>query len=451
MQLYPDQQDIIGEIRTAFTQFKNVLMVSPTGSGKTVMFSYLAQSIARRGRSVYILVHREELVEQVSKALTEFGVDHGFVASGRDGFWKPVMVCSVFTLVNRKENYPIPAMLILDEAHHASQGSTWSKILAHYATCYVLGVTATPIRLDGKPLKGHFDHMVLGLTVAELIERERLSDYVMYCPPVAIAKMRMRMGEFNKEDMKNAMDKPSITGNAVDHYLRVAPGKRALAFCVSLDHAAAVALEFETRGIKAARIDGTMDRKERKRVIAQFQHGAIKVLTSCELVSEGFDIPAIEVAILLRPTASLSLYLQQVGRALRRHPGKTHAIILDHAGNIRHGYPDEVHQWSLDGEGVKSKKSARLCGGCFATVKSGAKCPYCETVMETQSDRIASGSLKVEEGELEEVKRAERDAAVKVRQEVGRAKTMAELITIARERGYKPGWAHRVFAGRSHR
>jgi len=448
MQLYPDQQDMIGELRAAFQQFKNVLLVSPTGSGKTVCFSYLANSIAKRGKSVYILVHREELMDQVSASLTSFGVEHGFVASGRPSTYKPVMVCSVFTLVNRMQDYPLPDMLILDEAHHASQGSTWSRILAHFATCYVLGVTATPIRLDGKPLRGHFAHMVLGLSVADLIARERLSDYVLYCPPIAIAKMRMRMGDFNREDMKNAMDKPSITGNAVDHYLKRGAGKRAVAFCVSLDHAAAVALEFEARGVKAARIDGGMDRKERKGLIAAFSRGDIKVLTSCDLISEGFDIPAIEVAILLRPTASLSLYLQQVGRALRRHPGKTHAIILDHAGNAgRHGYPDEVHEWSLGEEATgKAKKKAgemsvRTCGGCYAAARSGTMiCPYCKWEWP-----IEAREVQAEEGELEEVALAERQAAIKKRQEQGMAKTLPELMTLAKERGYKPGWAWKIF------
>jgi superfamily II DNA or RNA helicase len=299
MQLRPYQSEIIDAVREAFKASRNVLLVSPTGSGKTVMFSYLAKAVTSKGKRVYILVHRDELVDQVSNTLHMFGVPHGFIAAGRPASADAVQVCSVFTLANRLTSYPQPEMLIIDEAHHAAQGSTWARVLGYWSKSFKLGVTATPIRLDGRDLSANFDTMIEGPTVAELIENGDLCKYTMYTPPVVLDKLRMRMGDYAKNDLAAAMDKPSVTGNAVEHYARLASGKRALVFCVSLDHAAHTAAAFSAKGIRAARIDGGMDKKDRRALVASFARGDTQVMTSCDLVSEGFDLPSIEVAVLL--------------------------------------------------------------------------------------------------------------------------------------------------------
>jgi DNA repair protein RadD len=446
------QQSCVDEIRAAFAHgHKRALLVSPTGSGKTVMFSYLARGVRAKNKRVYILVHRDELVEQVSETLAKFDVDHGVIAAGRPATPNPVQVCSVFSLVNRLDDYPPPDLIIPDEAHHACSGSTWDRIFKAWSDAFVLGVTATPIRLDGKPLKGSFNHMVQGPTVAELMESGDLCPYTLYAPPVAIGKLKKRMGDYVKSEAAAAMDKPQLVGNAVEHYKALAAGKRAIVFCVSLEHAENTAAAFRAAGFEAQRIDGSMDRTARRALVSAFSAGTIKVLTSCDLVSEGFDLPAIECAILMRPTASLALYLQQVGRALRPFPGKDKAIILDHAGNSGvHGLPDDDREWCLDGEETGRKGKApptlRLCGKCYAHAKSGVMvCAECGWAWPVESREVPETAGELEVVKEDEVKRVK----LELRREVGMAKTAEALLAIEKARGYKPGWHKHVLAVRS--
>jgi superfamily II DNA or RNA helicase len=441
----------VDEIRAAFAHgHKRTLLVSPTGSGKTVMFSYLARGVRAKNKRVYILVHRDELVEQVSETLAKFDVPHGIIAAGRPATPSQVQVCSVFSLVNRLDDYPPPDLIIPDEAHHACSGSTWDRIFKAWPESFVLGVTATPIRLDGKPLKGSFAHMVLGPTPAELMEGGDLCGYTLYAPPVAIGKLKKRMGDYVKSETAAAMDKPQLVGNAVEHYKALAAGKRAIVFCVSLEHAENTAAAFRAAGFAAQRIDGTMKRGARKQLVGAFSAGTIQVLTSCDLVSEGFDLPAIEVAILMRPTPSLALYLQQVGRSLRPFPGKDKAIILDHAGNSGvHGLPDDDREWCLDGEesGRKGKAppTLRLCGRCYAHTKSGVMvCPHCQWAWPAEAREVEAVSGELEVVSPDEVARVKLD----LRREVGMAKTAEALIAIEKARGYKPGWHRHVLAAR---
>lgn len=453
MVLRPRQESLIQAIRGAFRTHRSVLAVAPTGFGKTVVFSYMASAVQYKGKRVYIVVHRDELVDQVSRTLEAFGVEHGFIAAGRAAAPKPVMVCSVFTLANRLDYHHAPDLLIIDEAHHASSGSTWGRVLRHWPAAYTLGVTATPIRLDGRDLSGSFSHMIDGPTVASLIHDGSLSGYRLFTPPVVLGQLRMRMGDYVKSDLAAAVDKPSITGDAVAHYAKLAPGKRAVVFCVSLQHAEHVRDDFRSAGFTAERIDGGMERADRKTLVKRFTAGAVQVLTSCDLISEGFDLPAIEVAILLRPTASLGLYLQQVGRALRVHPGKGKALILDHAGNAgRHGLPDDDHQWQLGDDQGKAKRkkpitSVRTCGRCYAAAKPGTMvCVECGFEWPVESREV----LTVK-GELHEVDSDVQRAKIDARREVGQSKTFNSLQQLEIQRGYRPGWAQHVWAARAGR
>ena len=447
--LRPKQLQLVTDIREAMQTSRSVLAVAATGFGKTVVFCYLAHAVMQRGKRVYIIVHRDELVDQVSKTLKDFGVEHGFICAGRPVDPKPVMVCSVFTLANRIDSYAAPDLLIIDEAHHACSGSTWGRVLAAWQKSFILGVTATPIRLDGRDLSGHFGAMVEAPPIAELIEKGDLCKYRMYTPPVSLGKLRMRMGDYVKSDLVAAVDKPSVTGDAVAHYTKLAHGKRALAFCVSLEHAEHTRDAFRAAGYTSERIDGLLDRNARRAMVTAFSAGRIQVLTSCELVSEGFDLPAIEVAIMLRPTASLGLYLQQVGRCLRPHPGKDYALILDHAGNAgTHGLPDDERQWSLgdDAASTRRKKataSVRTCGKCYAAAKPGTMvCAYCGWKWPVEAREVAQVA-----GDLAEVTDVMRQR-IEARREVGQSRTLDALIALERQRGYRPGWAMHVHASR---
>jgi superfamily II DNA or RNA helicase len=454
--LRPYQQTSVDDIRAAFRRTRRVLLVSPTGSGKTVMFSYIGKSMFASGKRVYILVHRAELLEQVCRTLDAFDVPHGVIAAGHSPRSCPVQVASVFTLANRLKNYPKPDLLIVDEAHHACGGSTWARVFAFWQGVFVLGVTATPIRLDGKSLAGSFDELVLGPTVADLMDSGDLSSYKLYVPPHVLGKMRVRCGDYVHEDANREMNKPKLIGDAVDHYARLGQRRRAIAFCVSLDHAAATERAFTERGFRAARIDGQMDRADRKRLVQGFTRGDLDVLTSCELVSEGFDVPAAKCALLMRPTMSMGLSKQQVGRVLRPEGG-LEAIIFDHAGNsLKHGLPDDDVEWSLDEETNGKRRKAvagavrlRLCGKCYAACKSGTmECPECGWLFP-----VASRAIKAEDGELVEAtgvapKRRTLESINKAR-EVGMATTFEELKRIADERGYREGWVTAIMRAKA--
>ena len=430
---------------------RSQLLVLPTGGGKTVCFSYMSGAARSKGLTVWILAHRVELLEQISKTLRDFGISHGMIAPGYIGDRRQqVQVASVFTLARRLDRYEPPDLIIVDEAHHAIGKSTWGTVIKAFPKAKLLGVTATPIRLSGEGLGDLFECMVQGPTVAELIQRKALSPYRLFAPAgVDLSGVHSKMGDFVRGELAQAMNKPSITGDAVSHYQKLARGKRAVAFCVSVEHAEHVAAQFREAGVPAASIDGGMDKVLRQQVLKSFTAGDLRVLTSCDLISEGFDVPAIEVAILLRPTQSLGLYLQQVGRALRTFPGKAEAIILDHAGNVnRHGLPDDDRVWTLEGKLKKrsskpSEVPVKTCPKCFATVASAATHCLCGHEFEVKAREIEHV-----DGSLEEVDvAAARKAA---RAEQGRAQSEQDLVAIGRSRGMKRPelWARHVLRAR---
>ncbi|CAB4121885.1 HELICc domain containing protein [uncultured Caudovirales phage] len=450
--LRPYQEKLVTDTRANFLAgLARQLLVLPTGGGKTVCFSFMAGAARAKGLTVWILAHRVELLEQISSTLRAFGISHGVIAPGYLGARREqVQVASVFTLARRLDHYAKPDLIIVDEAHHAIGKSTWGAVIKANPQAKLLGVTATPIRLAGEGLDDLFDVMVQGPTVRNLIDLGALSPYRLFAPKgVDLSSVHSRMGDFVRGELATAMNKPSITGDAVGHYKKLAMGKRAVAFCVSVEHAESVAEQFKAAGIPAASIDGSMDKVLRKSVLASFSAGEIRVLTSCDLISEGFDVPAIEVAILLRPTQSLGLYLQQVGRALRVFPGKAEALILDHAGNVnRHGLPDDDRDWTLEGREKKrgSKPSAvpvKSCPNCFATVASIATHCRC-------GHAFASAPREVEQvaGELQEVDPDVQRREQRVQQ--GRAQSETDLVALGRSRGMKRPelWARHVLRAR---
>ena len=329
------QDSAVAAVRSAYASgLRAPLLTLPTGGGKTVVFSYIAEQAGAKGNRVLILVHRRELLRQTSRTLDDFGVCHGMISAGMTTFiGHPVQVASVQTLVRRMDRLRWdPDLIIVDEAHHATGKTTWGKVLAHYTGAKILGVTATPQRLDGQGLGisagGMFDRLITGPTVAQLTAAGHLSPAVVFAPRqrVDLSGVHTRMGDFAQGELADAMDKPTITGDAVAHYRAHCPGEPAIAFCASVAHAEHVAETFQAAGYRAASIDGGMDSATRAQHIEDLGSGRLQVLTSCEIVSEGTDIPVVAAAILLRPTQSLGLYLQQVGRVLRPAPGKTHCI-----------------------------------------------------------------------------------------------------------------------------
>ena len=457
MQLRGYQQQAISDLRNAYRAGSRApLLCLPTGGGKTVILATIAAQAAAKGRQVLILVHRRELIHQTASKLQWAGLDHGIIAAGHPASNHPVQVASVQTLVRRLSRMAWqPSLVIIDEAHHAAAGS-WRQILEHWPDAYRLGVTATPCRLDGRGLSEAFDRLVMGPSVADLIAAGFLSAARIYAPPVIadLSGIRRRAGDYANDQAAAAMDRPPVTGDAIAHYQRLAAGQQAIAFCCNVAHAVSVCDAFKTAGINAALLLG--DTQDRDAVVAQYAAGVIRVLVTVDVVSEGFDVPAASCAILLRPTQSLSLYLQQVGRVLRPAPGKDAALILDHVGNVpRHGFPDDPREWSL-AEGVVKRAgtaapSVRTCPECYAAFKPAPICPLCGA----QCAPIRSTKIRQIMGELKELKResvqqriAQRERAKRERQA---ARTLPQLLALAKERGYSPGWAYRIHQARGQR
>ncbi len=451
--LRPYQEQIIAQARDLMMRnTRSILIQCPTGSGKTVLTSHMLNTASKRGKVCWFIVHRRELVNQTVRTLNEFDVPHGVCAAGYPQARQHlVQVASIQTLARRYQHYRRPELLVFDECHHQAAG-TWEKLYNIFKDSYKIGLTATPERLDGKGLRKFYSEMILGPKIRELIRQGFLSDYKVYAPAqIAVDNIKIRMGDFDKQQLNQAADTPTITGCAVDHYKRLATGKRAVVFCVSVLHSKHVTEQFNAAGIPAEHVDGETESCKRDQAIEKFRNGEIKILSNVDLFGEGFDLPAIEAVIQLRPTASLGLHLQQVGRALRPSPGKTHAIILDHAGNtFRHGLPDEDRQWSLDGRKKSSKASTdrvercRICPSCFAAQAPHASaCGYCGKPFEVEAREVEEV-----EGELEEVD--PKLIQARRRQEQARASSLQDLIQIGKSRGYAnpTRWAEYIFNAR---
>jgi DNA repair protein RadD len=459
--LRPFQTDAVYNIKASFREgYRAPLLVLPTGAGKTVVFCHIAEAAGARGNQVLILVHRQELLSQTSEHLTRLGVPHGLIAPGHSPTGDMLQVASVQTLVRRIGKSRInPKLIIIDEAHHSAAG-TWRKILGHYSTAMLLGVTATPIRMDGSGLGlhcgGFYDRLICGPSVADLIALGYLALPIVYRPSLGVdlSGLKIRMGDYVAEDMAQVLDKPTITGCAIDHYRRICPGVPAIAFCANVKHAEHVAEQFNTAGIAAAALTGDMVDSVRKYRINALATGGIKVLTSCEIVSEGTDIPVVTACIMLRKTASLGMYLQQAGRCLRPHPDKTNSIILDHVGNFfQHGLPDDTREWTLDAPRVKRGKkdseptiALRQCQSCYAVFRPPlAFCPQCGAEYKT-----AAREIEQIDGELIKIEREEREAQQKFekKKEQWEAKSLEDLLEVAKKRGHPTQWAHIVYNAR---
>jgi superfamily II DNA or RNA helicase len=461
------QQKGIDDLRGAFASgHRGIVYILPTGGGKTVVFCAISELAAAKGKRIAILVHRQELVDQTSESLSKIGVPHGKIVAGAGRKTKtldlaePLQVCSVQTLVRRLEWIDPDHfdLLVVDEAHHAVAGS-WAQVIDHFSTAKVLGVTATPERLDGKGLKDFFSYMVLGPDCRDLTERGYLCQARAFVPPKVInarSMLRVRAGDYRLEEAEEAMSDRILVGDAVAHYGKHLYPGTAIAFCCTIRHAEIVRDAFLEAGYRAEVLDGKTNKDKRREMILGLGRGEIDVLCSCMVVSEGTDIPSVGGCLLLRPTKSLSLYLQQVGRCLRPTPGKERAVILDHAGNVyEHGLPTAPREWDLEGREARQKREGKeslgvkVCPSCYATIESSCViCPECGHEFE-----VSNGVREVD-GELEEVEDEEtweKAMAVRMRsrrREVGRARSLEELQNIAAERGYSPGWAFHVYRSR---
>lgn len=447
------QFDLLVEVaRLMALGHRRILVVLPTGGGKTRMAAAMIQSASSQDLASHFVVHRKELIEQTSETFAENGIDHSFIATKMN--YDPDMattLAGVQTLVRRLADIFPPNLAVIDEAHHATAAS-WDAVISNYmdSDTFIVGLTATPQRLDGKGLDNHFDAMVVGPSVAELIEWGFLSPFEYYAPGIPdLTGIRTTAGDFNRKDIASLMNEPKLVGDIVDHYQRLAAGQRGIIFAASRDHSKAIIRQCLDRGIRAAHVDG--DTKDRSDIVEAFRGGEYDLMSNVDLFGEGFDVPDIVYCGMGRPTDSLSMFRQQAGRAFRMFEGKTTAIIADHAGNaFRHGLPDDDIEWSLAGR-VKGNRSGagpvddgfsiRQCKRCFRVVRSNVKiCPGCETEFPVQVREV-----KTEAGQLSKLERAEIKEAAKVARVAENKACMSkeDFRRLAVKRGYKNpgGWA----------
>lgn len=445
IQLRPYQSDTLRKVAQAFTQgFHRPCVASACGSGKTVMFAWMAQTIQDKGRVVWFLVHRKELLDQTIATFDRFGIERRTIYIGMVG-----------TFANHLGDYPEPHTIIFDECHF-SAAKTWQKIIDAYPKAYIIGLTATPCRLDGKPLNSIYDILIDGPQAAELIQSGYLSPYRYYAPAVAdLSALRRKGSDFDTEQASDILTERAVFGDVISHYKTLAPGKKAICYCSSIRHSKAMAAEFQAAGINAVHFDGDTPKKERGRIIEDFRNGRIQILCNVDLISVGFDCPDCECCILLRPTMSTALYIQQACRALRPAPNKT-AIILDHVGNVlRHGLPDEPRRWTLE-SGMQKRQSytdtgrlsIRTCLRCYSAYDGRLReCPYCHEPAQLISQEIKN----IKEIQLQEFKaRKEQEAAEAVQDAASPdgCKTMEELKAYAKKKGYRPQWCYFVARSR---
>lgn len=448
MNLRDYQQHDVAAIRRAFRTHQAVLYTAPTGSGKTVLFGYIAASADRKGTRTLILVHRRELLHQTSATLRAFDVEHGLIAVGEPATDARVQVASVQTVARRGLTFR-PDFLVIDEAHHAVSPA-WRKVIDAAGNVKILGVTATPERLDGRGLQSIFTKLVTGPSVRTLMDQGHLAKYRMFADWLEIfddTEIPTRAGDFSRSHLADTMQAPHITGCAIDHWKRIAQDRPTVVFCVDIEHMNAVHNGFCDAGIPSARIDGKLSRTERNRRILWLAKSYARVLISCDLISEGFDCPTVDAVVLLRPTQSLALYLQQVGRGLRPSPSGRPCIILDHAGNsLRHGMPDTPRAWSLDGREARERDSPPgavwHCPHCFCVnAVTRFKCVECGHERVSKPRHVEQRDGELVELTPAEIDRRESERLSGNKREERDARSLEDFQRIERNRGYRPGWA----------
>ena len=444
IELRPYQAKAIDDLRDVYRSgAKAAIFQLATGGGKTLCFSAISASAVAKGRKALVLVHRDELLRQAHAKLVLAGVEAGIIAAGYEPQPDlPVQVASVQTLgrrIKRGEEFPQFDLIVVDECHHAIS-PTYRKIFEHQPKAKLLGVSATPSRMDGRGLGEIFDAIVSGPSIRELTALGFLSPVRLFTAnkDIDLRDVQSQRGDYVAGDLAKAVKNAKITGDAVEQYRTHANHQPAIAFCITREHAAEVAAQFRDAGYRSACVHGGTPKKERDALIEGLGTGKVEVLTSCDLISEGLDVPSVGAVILLRPTQSFTLYMQQIGRGLRPSPGKAELIVLDHVGNVaRHGPPEAERIWTLEGIETPEPTSER----------------------PKQGDGKGDGSQRdwsVAPGTLIEItpERAEviRSLPYKTFTSGNFNWNYAELSFYAQSRGYEKGWIwHQIQAQRERR
>jgi len=433
---------------------KRILMVLPTGGGKSFIIGDIANKAIEKGNKVLALMHRRQLVTQLTGFLEKSGVSPAMIMSGEESdlsSYAQVATCQ--TYLRRLKLHPIeenhwfiPAEVVfIDEAHHALS-KTYQKILKNYEEKIVIGVTATPVLSSGVGMGEYFDSLVSLTTVQDLIDEGHLVPSECYGPSEPdLSKLKTVAGDYEKKGLGKLMNEPKIIGDVVDNWFNIAGGLQTMVFAVNVKHSKALRDAFIRRGVSAEHLDAHADDETRSDVLRRFDDGDTQVVSNVGLYTEGTDIPSIECIVLARPTKSIGLHLQMIGRGARPYPGKEKFIILDHGGNInRLGFYEDAIEWTLDGKKLgyrqkvvrKLEKKIRVCPECTFQ-HTGPKCPQCGYTIPDWGKMI-----KAEEAELIKLSQPKGDATME-----DKKRFYGMLMYYQRDKGYSEGWiAHKYKA-----
>jgi superfamily II DNA or RNA helicase len=435
-QLFDYQQQLVTGARNALAQGnKGVLIVSAPGSGKSVVIAEIARLTVKRGGHVLFFVHRQELVKQIKDSFIKQNVD--------------LSHCTIMTVgkvANRLEILPKPNLIIVDESQH-SRAKTYQKIFNYYSDVPRLGFTGSPWRLSGKGFKDIYSVMVQGPTTKWLIEHHKLAPFTVYGYQLGDAELLKRgsTGDYTGKSM-DEFSKSIIHGDIVKSWLKFAKNRKTIVYCHSVNFSKEVAQAFRNAGINAVHADAKTPESKRDKIMADFKKGKIKILCNVELYGEGVDVPDCSCVVLLRPTESLVIYLQQSMRCMRYQPDK-HAVIIDQVGNFeKFGLPDTDYHWSLEDrakhphkdEGVTADGPAiKTCPECFAVIEAeNVTCPLCGHDFSAEIRRIK----QKKDQELSAIKAQDFHIDLIARKKVSELTNIHELSLYARAKGYKHGW-----------
>lgn len=437
-ELHPYQKKLVQQTRKELANGKNsVLIQSPAGSGKSVVIAEIARLTVKKGGHVLFMVHRKELVEQITNSFKENDVD--------------LSHCTIMTVgrvKNRLGKLPKPTLIITDETHH-SLAKTYRNVYKFYLTTPRIGFSATPWRMNGKGLHDVYESMVKGPSVKWLINNKYLAPFKYYSVNLVNSDKlkKSSTGDYTNKSMDEAVGK-TIFGDVINTYKKVANGQQAIVYAHSVEYSQIVADSFNQAGISARHVDAKTPSTEREQIMTDFKAGKIKIICNVDLISEGFNVPDCSTVILLRPTASLVLFIQQSMRSMRYKPGKV-ATIIDHVANYsRFGLPDDDFDWTLDDR--EKKKSGRkddapaikTCDRCFRVVPAQSKiCPFCGFEFEIEATEMQEDkNAKIEKiGEFKMV--ADYKNVKYGKMKVSEVKDPRDFYKIAKARGYKNGWA----------
>ena len=453
------QLDIVQQIFSHwFNGYSSVAVQLPTGAGKTIIFTAIAFEFISRTDPVLVIAHRTELITQaVAKLETVTNLTIGIIKAGT----KPnrdclIQVASIQTLVRR--NPPPASLVIFDEAHHC-HSKTYATVFRHYREkgAYILGCTATPARTDGRGLRylysgtPGFEVLIKGSSVRELISQKYLAPFKIYSPSKIIdaanAKIRTTGGDYNQKQLADLVEKTLIIGDAIDTWLQHAYLKRTVLFAVSVKHSKELAQGFRDAGIPAMHLDGKTPPKERKNLISAFEQGHILVLCQHSIVTEGVDIPGIEAIQLVRPTKSLIVWFQAIGRALRPAEGKENAIIIDHTDtHLNLPWPDDEIPWSLDPISLKSSLWSIGCPKCNHVFRPSqserdrqlATCPNCNVKFTFKTETSGKKLKRLKVVEIVPANFAEFETEYNEEN----LEIVQAIIDIQEEKGYQKGWVY---------